>query len=229
LPGLLLTQGNSGRTAPLHIVGPPGITRVVASLRVAAPYLPFEVRCAEFHTGDMATLDELKVSCTEALHHVPCLAYRLELPRAPRFLPDRARALGVPVQDWKRLQRGETVNGVQPQDVLGPPRRGLAVGLVTDTRPTAEIAELVHGVDTLICEATFGADEDQPRAVERCHMTFREAAELARSACAKQLVLTHFSAGLTDPQMFIGNAKEVFPETIVGRDHLTLNLRFSEE
>lgn len=229
LPGLLLTQGNSGRTEPVHIVGPPGLARVLAGLRQAAPYLPFEVRCAEFHNPDMARLDELQVSCTETQHHVPCLAYRLELPRAPRFLPDRARALGVPVQDWKRLQRGESVGDVQPTDVLGPPRRGLAVGLVTDTRPTPEIADLVHGVDVLICEATFGADEDQPRAVERRHMTFREAAQLAKAACARQLLLTHFSAGLTEPQMFIDNATEVFPNTIVGRDHLTLNLRFAEE
>lgn len=229
LPGLLLTQGNSGRTAPLLIVGPPGIARVLSALRVAAPYLPFEVRCLEFQQGNQISLDELGVSCTEALHHVPCLAYRLELPRAPRFLPDRARALGVPVQDWKRLQRGESVGDVQPTDVLGPPRRGLAVGLVTDTRPTPEIAELVHGVDTLVCEATFGADEDQPRAVERRHMTFREAAGLAQTAQARQLVLTHFSAGLTEPQVFIGNATDVFPNTIVGRDHLTLNLRFAEE
>src|SRR5579859_720005 len=229
LPGLLLTQGNSGRTQPVHIVGPPGLARVLAGLRVAAPYLPFEVRCFEFQQGNHIVLDELRISCTEAVHHVPCLAYRLELPRAPRFLPDHARALGVPIQDWKRLQRGESVGDVQPADVLGPPRRGLAVGLVTDTRPTPEIAELVHGVDTLVCEATFGADEDQPRAEQRRHMTFREAAELARDAQARQLVLTHFSAGLTDPETFIGNATEVFPNTIVGRDHLTLNLRFAEE
>ena len=78
-------------------------------------------------------------------------------------------------------------------------------------------------------KASAGADADQPRAVERRHMTFREAAELAKQAQARQLVLTHFSAGLTEPQTFIDNATEVFPNTIVGRDHLTLNLRFAEE
>src|SRR5438105_3572857 len=121
LPGLLLTQGNSGRTEPVRIVGPAGLTDVVRGLRVVAPYLPFEVQCQELQTDACVELDELKVRCVEAEHHVPCLAYRIDLPRAPRFLPERARALNVPVQEWSRLQRGETVNGVQPANVLGPP------------------------------------------------------------------------------------------------------------
>ena len=133
------------------------------------------------------------------------------------------------IQDWKRLQRGEIVSGVRPSDVLGPPRRGLSIGLVTDTRPTEAIARLVWDVDLLVCEATFGSDEDQPRAVERKHMTFREAAQLAKDARARQLVLTHFSPALVEPEAYLGNAAEVFPETIVGRDHLTLSLRFPEE
>src|SRR5438094_982336 len=129
LPGLLLTQGNSGRSEPLEIVGPPGLASVVAGLRVVAPYLPFEVRCREIDAQGGLVLDGLRVTSTRGEHHVACLVYRLDLPRARRFLPDRARALGVPLTDWKRLQRGEVVNGVEPEEVLGPPRRGLSVGL----------------------------------------------------------------------------------------------------
>jgi ribonuclease Z len=224
---LLLSQGNSDRTEPVDIVGPPGLLRVVEGLRVVAPYLPFEVRCREASRLDQVTLDGLRVTWVEAEHHVPCLAYRLDLPRARRFLPDRARALGVPLENWSRLQRGETVESVTPDQVLGPPRRGLAIGLVTDTRPTDAIAELVDDVDLLVCEATYGDDSDQPRAVERKHMTFREAAVLAKCSRARQLLLTHFSPALTDPAEFVANATEVFPNTTVGRDHLTLNLRFS--
>jgi ribonuclease Z len=226
LPGLLLSQGNSERSAPVEIVGPPGLVGVVQGLRVVAPYLPFEVRCRELQPGDCVTLADLRITCAEARHHVPCLAYRVDLPRAPRFLPERARALGVPVADWKRLQHGERVNGIDPSEVLGPPRPGLAVGLVTDTRPTDAIAELVSHVDLLVCEATYGSDDDQPRAEERTHMTFREAGELARRARAKQLLLTHFSPSLTDPEAFAANAQGAFANTVVGRDHLELNLRF---
>jgi ribonuclease Z len=141
-------------------------------------------------------------------------------------LPEKASALGVPQNQWRRLQHGETVSGVPPAEVLGPPRSGLAIGLVTDTRPTDTIAEFVSGVDLLVCEATFGSDDDQPRAVERKHMTFREAALLASQARARRLLLTHFSPAVTDPEIYADNATGVFAETIVGRDHLTVSLRF---
>jgi ribonuclease Z len=226
IPGLLLTQASSGRTEPVSIVGPPGLEAVVNGLRVVAPHLPFEVRLRELESLEFFALDELRVTCVNAEHHVPCLAYRIDLPRAPRFLPEKARSRGVPQHQWRLLQRGETVNGITPSEVMGPPRRGLAIGLVTDTRPTGAIAELVSGVDLLVCEATFGSDDDQPRAVERTHMTFREAAMLARQAGAGRLVLTHFSPAVTEPEAFLGNAAEAFPETVVGRDHLTVSLRF---
>jgi ribonuclease Z len=229
LPGLLLTQANSGRTEPVQIVGPAGLAAVVAGLMAVAPHLPFEVCCREMDSGGAVELDDLTATCVAAEHHVPCLAYRLDVPRGRRFLPERAIALGVPVQDWSRLQRGEAVGTVDPSEVLGPPRRGLSVGLVTDTRPTDAIAQLVGQVDLLVCEATFGADEDQPRAVERTHMTFREAAQLARQAQVKQLVLTHFSPSVVDPESFVANARDVFSETIAGRDHLAVSLRFPAE
>ncbi|MGI9149678.1 MAG: ribonuclease Z [Chloroflexota bacterium] len=226
LPGLLLTQANSGRIEPVEIVGPAGFGAVVAGLLLVARHLPFEVHCRELDSGDHVQLDDLRATCVAAEHHVDCLAYRLDVPRGRRFLPDRARALNVPIPNWKRLQRGEMVDGVDPSDVLGPPRPGLSVGLVTDTRPTDPIAQLVAGVDVLVCEGTFGSDEDQPRAVERKHMTFREAARLAKQAHAGQLVLTHFSPSVVAPESFLQNAREVFAETIVGRDHLVLSLRF---
>jgi ribonuclease Z len=229
LPGLLLTQGNSARSEPVVIVGPPGLIDVVRGLRVVAPYLPFEVRCRELESGNSLRLAELQISCVEAEHRVACLAYRVDLPRSPRFQPERALALGVPVTEWRRLQRGETVNSVRPEDVLGPPRRGLSIGLVTDTRPTSAIATLVAGVDLLVCEATFGDDADEARAVERRHMTFREAAELAAAAEVGQLVLTHFSPSVTQPTAFAANATSVFANTTVGRDHLAVTLRFPRD
>jgi ribonuclease Z len=229
LPGLLLTQGNAGRTEPLQIVGPAGLRSVLAGLLTVAPYLPFAVDCRELEAGERVTLDELGVTCESAEHHVPCLAYRLDLQRSRRFLPERARALGVAVEHWKRLQRGEHVNGISPDDVLGPQRRGLSVGLITDTRPSEALARLVAHVDLLVCEATYGSDDDQPRAAERKHMTFREAACLARTAQARQLLLTHFSPSLVNPEACTENARDVFPEAIVGRDHLTLSLRFADD
>jgi ribonuclease Z len=133
------------------------------------------------------------------------------------------------VTEWRRLQRGETIGDVRPEDVLGPARPGLSIGLVTDTRPTPAIAQLMSGVDLLVSEATFGDDADQQRAVERKHMTFREAAELAVTVHARQLVLTHFSPSVTEPERFVENAQSVFANTTIGRDHLAVTLRFAKD
>ena len=103
------------------------------------------------------------------------------------------------------------------------------IGLVTDTRPTPALSQLVAGVDLLVSEATFGDDADQPRAVERKHMTFREAAELALSAGARRLVLTHFSPSVAQPEDYAANAHDVFPNTVVGRDHFSVTLRFPND
>jgi ribonuclease Z len=229
LPGLLLTLCNSRRLEPVHIVGPPGLIPVVTGLSVIAPYLPFEVRCRELESGAFFSQHDLQIRCLAGDHRVACLAYRIDLPRAPRFRPERARALGVPMPDWKRLQRGETVGGVRPEDVLGPPRAGVSIGLVTDTRPTPVLAELVSGVDLLVSEATFGDDADQPRAVERKHMTFREAAELALAAGVRRLLLTHFSPSVAQPEDYASNAREVFANTTIGRDHYSVTLRFAKD
>jgi ribonuclease Z len=230
LPGLLLTLGNSGRTEPVQVLGPAGLSEAVTRLRVIAPHLPFEVCCRDLQAGDTFTFDDLHGTSAEADHHVPCLAYRLDLPRERAFLPERARALGVPVQQWKSLQRGESIEWqgqrIAPEAVLGPTRKGLSVGLVTDTRPTPAIKQLVEGVDLLICEGMYGSDADLGRAEERKHMTFREAASLASEARVRQLVLTHFSPSLTDPKAYESDARAIFPETRVGEDHLSVGLRF---
>jgi ribonuclease Z len=230
LPGLLLTQGNSGRVEPVDILGPPGLSEAVDRLRVIAPYLPFEVRCRDLASGDTFELDELRGSCALADHRVTCLAYRLDLPRGREFSAARARGLGIPIEYWKRLQQEQTVSfdgrTVAPDQVLGEPRRGLSIGLVTDTRPTAALRELAREADLLICEGTYGADEDQPRAVERKHMTFREAAQLATEAQVRRLLLTHFSPALVEPSSYAAHARSIFPDTVVGHDHLTLQLKF---
>ena len=230
LPGLLLTLGNSGRTEPVQVLGPTGLSDAVARLRVIAPFLPFEVCCRDLQPGEAFAFGDVRARCAEADHQVACLAYRLDLPRERAFLPERARALDVPVQDWKRLQRGEMVESrgqpVWPEQVLGPPRKGLAMGLITDSRPTPSLVDLVRGVDLLICEGMYGSDEELARAEQRKHMTFREAARLAADAGVGELVLTHFSPSLADPKAYASEAQAIFPPSRVGEDHLTMVLNF---
>lgn len=234
LPGLLHAVANAGRTEPIDLFGPDGVAAVVRGLRAIAPVLPFPVRVNEMTSGDRFSLPGGMIgSCASGEHALPVLAYRADLPRARAFLPDRARALGVPIELWGRLQKGETVTwdgrSVVPDDVLGHPRAGLSIAYVTDTRPVQPLAHFLAGVDLLVCEGTYGSDDDLPKAVRNRHMTFREAATLARDAAAGRLWITHFSPALEDPETFAPNATAMFPASTIGQDGLPTSLSFSDE
>jgi ribonuclease Z len=236
IPGLLLTIGNSGRTRdePLTIAGPRGVQRVVESLRVIAPHLPFPVRYRELSSqpDDGLAIGTLQVAACPADHDVPCLAFKLSLPRAPAFQPERAKALGLPVTVWKLLQRGQPVEHegrtVRPEEVLGPPRPGLALGFVTDTRPTRDLVEFFSDVDLLICDATYGDPADRPKAIENKHMTFAEAATLAAAARARRLWLTHFTPAMPNPDYFRREAEAIYPGAVIGHEHLAATLAFPD-
>jgi ribonuclease Z len=171
--------------------------------------------------------------CQAGEHALPVLAYRADLPRNRAFLPERAREIGVPMRLWGTLQRGETVawagGTAVPDEVLGPMRKGLSVAYITDTRPLPALVDFASGADLLVCEGTYGSDADAEKAVRNRHMTFREAARLARDTGVKRLWITHFSPGLDDPELFAGNAREVFPAAVVGSDGLREVLAFGDE
>ena len=234
LPGLLHTVANTGRTEPITILGPVGLAAVVQGLRVIAPELPYQVDVRELASGDTFPLpDGVQGACVAGEHALPVLAYRLDLARQRRFLAERARALGVPTNTWRTLQDGwsVTLDGgvIGPDEVMGPPRPGISVAYVTDTRPTPAIADFVSGVTLLVCEGTYGDDAQAENAVRNQHMTFREAATLARDAGVQQLWITHFSPGVDDPLAFAGNAREVFPGAIIGFDGMTGSLAFPHQ
>ena len=231
LPGLLHTIANSGRVEPVSLVGPHGIEDVVRSLRVIAPVLPYELIVSALNPGDTFSLPGgCAGSCAAGVHQLPVLGYRVDLPRGRAFMPERARALDVPVDRWQELQKGQDVRigetVVVPEDVLGPPRPGIGVVYVTDTRPTSALVELAFGANLLVCEGTYGDDAVQAKAEAYTHMTFREAAMVAREAGVKRLWLTHFSPSVLDPDAFAANAREVFAETTVGHDGLSIRLSF---
>ena len=207
LPGLMHTVANTGRTEPITIFGPVGLAEVVQGLRVIAPQLPFPVEVRELTSGETFPLPEgVKGECVAGEHALPVLAYRLDLDRKRRFLADRARSLGIPTALWRTLQDGQpiTLDGalITAEEVMGPPRSGISVAYVTDTRPTPAIAKLIAGVTLLVCEGTYGDDAHAEKAVRNQHMTFREAATLAQDAGVQQLWITHFSPGVDDPQAF---------------------------
>jgi ribonuclease Z len=234
LPGLLLTMGNMGRTEPVSIIGPVGTERVVNSLLCIARTLPFEVRVSELESEEelMYFLD-CDIRAFAVQHGMPCYGYSISLPRAGKFDAARARENNIPLEYWKRLQKGETIEHegltFTPDMVLGPARRGLKLTYCTDTRPTPAIAAAAAGSDLFICEGMYGEDENLPKAKENKHMLFSEAAHLAAQAeGVKELWLTHYSPSLPNPKAFRDVARAIFPNTFTPRDGWCKTLTFDE-
>src|SRR5229473_6518854 len=231
LPGVLFMVAHAGRTEPLDIYGPPGTTYIVEGLRRIVPELPFPVQLHELKSGEHFSLPGgLRGSCVAAAHGVPCLAYRFELGRNPAFLPEQAQALGLPVQLWSRLQRGEIVeyNGqkITPAEVLGPPRRGISLAFITDTRPTKQLSTFAHDVDLLICESMYDEPGDLLLAKSNAHMLAEESAAIASAARAHSLILTHFSPKIVDTSRAERAARQIFANTRAARDGMVVTLDY---
>ncbi len=234
LVGLLLTMGNAERTEPVTMIGPRGLEKVVNSLRIVAPELPFPIEFIELSEPSATiTVRDYVITAYKAQHAIPTYGYAVEIPRAGRFQVERAQALGLPVTYWSRLQKGETVEfegeTYYPEMVMGPPRKGLKVAYCTDSRPTRSIVEGARGADLFICEGMYGERGSEERAAEHKHMNFAEAAALAKAAEVRELWLTHFSPALNHPEEFIDVAREIFPNAKTGTDGMSLTLKFTEE
>lgn len=233
LPGMLLTMGNAERTEPLLLVGPKGLSKVVASLRVIAPELPFTIDCLEIgepeHTIHM---DGFRIEAFKVNHNVPCYGYSIVIDRIGKFDVDKAVSLGIEKRYWNRLQKGETIETDNmtyvPEMVLGQPRKGLKVTYCTDSRPTKGIVEHAKGSDLFICEGMYGEPDKQAKAKEKKHMTFYEAAELARQADVAEMWLTHYSPSLNHPEEYLHAVRRIFPRTEICRDGKTAELLFED-
>jgi ribonuclease Z len=241
LPGLLSTMALQQRTDPVTLVVPPGTQAMLDAIPGAAPAdLPFPIEIREVDAAlsekRVHETDDLTVTARPLEHRCFAMGFRLEERTRPgRFHPERARALGVPEGPaFARLQDGETVTTdegttVHPEQVMGPPRPGVAVAYVTDTRPCDGGRILADGADLLYHDATF-TDTFHTRAVETGHSTAREAAEVARDAGARRLLLGHISARHDDPAPLEAEAKAVFPESSVAEElrHYRLDPREKE-
>ncbi len=233
LPGMLLTMGNAERTEPLLLIGPKGLTNVVSSLRVIAPELPFPIECMEL-SESFCTIPfaDFRIEAFKVRHNVLCYGYNIIVDRIGRFDVDKARELGIEQRYWNRLQKGETIETPEgtytPDMVLGPPRKGLKVTYCTDTRPTDGIAEHADHADLFICEGMYGEPDKLQKAKEYKHMTFYEAAELAKQAEVKELWLTHYSPSLIRPEEYMPGVRAIFPNALPGKDGKSVDLLFED-
>ncbi|MCL2253954.1 MAG: ribonuclease Z [Lachnospiraceae bacterium] len=235
LPGMLLTMGNAERTEPLLVVGPKGLKRVVTALRIIAPELPFEINYHEITEKEetIKLLDDLNLEAFRVAHNIACYGYSIKVSRIGRFSVERAEAASIEKKYWNRLQKGEIITAdggkvLTPEMVLGSSRKGLHVTYTTDTRPIEAIVNNAKGADLFICEGMYGEPEKKEKAKEYKHMTFYEAARLARAAGVKELWLTHYSPSLLKPEVFMKAVRDIFPNAHAGKDGKTVELLFEE-
>lgn len=234
LPGLLLSMGNSDRKEPVTLIGPKGLEKIVNNLRVIAPGLPFPLRFIELtQREEEIEVNGYHLKAFRVNHNVICYGYTITVPRGGKFFIEKAQENKVPMKLWNRLQKGETVDFegriYTPDMVIGPPRRGIKLTYCTDTRPVQSLVENAKDSDLFICEGMYGEKEKQAKAEEKKHMTFLEAAKVAKEAEVGEMWLTHYSPSLLRPEDYMNPVKKIFPYAFPGKDRKSCTLDFPEE
>ncbi len=234
LPGLLLTMGNADRTQPVTMIGPKGLERVVNALRTIAPELPFEIQFIELQQPEEEiVIHGYHIHAFRVNHNVTCYGYAIEIPRAGRFDVDAAVKNGIPQKLWNPLQKGNTVEWdsviYTPDMVMGPDRKGIKVTYCTDSRPTERIVAAAENSDLFICEGMYAEKEKIAKAKQYKHMTFYEAAKMAKSAHVQEMWLTHFSPSLVRGESYMEEVRSIFAKSFLGKDGKTVELDFQEE
>jgi ribonuclease Z len=228
LPGMLKTFDLRARDKPLTLYGPPGLKALMHSIRHVWGGCGYEIRIRELAPDAMVERDDYVIEPFPVNHRGPAYGYAItEDDRLGRFDAELAERLGVtPGPDFGRLQRGETINGVRPEQVIGETRLGRKLVISGDTAPSEELIEIAHGADVLVHEATF-AQEEAARARETQHSTAAQAAKAAVEAEVRLLALVHLSTRYGGREIR-EEATAVFPDTVVPRDFDAIEVPFPE-
>lgn len=230
LPGMLKSFALRDREQPLAIYGPRGLDELMAATRfIYGRRLPYELRIEELEPAQAVELSGYRVAGVPVRHgRASAFGYVLVEDSRPGHLdPELAERLGVrPGPDFGRLVRGETVDGVRPEQVMGKTREGRKLVISGDTAPCEALGIAAHQADVLVHEATF-VEEEAERARQTGHSTARQAAELARAAEVRMLLLTHVSARYAGGEVR-REARTVFENAEVPRDFDTVEVPFPE-
>jgi len=232
LPGLIQSMSLFDRKRKLEVYGPEGIREFIEAINKTVQFtLTFPVEVSEIkRSGIICKENEYEVLAVEADHVIPSFAFALvEKPRPGKFYPEEAKKLGIPEGPlWSKLQKGQSVklpNGriVEPSQVVGPPRPGRKIVYSGDSRPCRSIVKLAEKADLLIHDSTLD-DELAEKAYEDGHSTPSQAAETAKKAKVKMLVLTHVSARYKTTDKLLQQAKKIFPNVAVAEDFMKIDI-----
>jgi ribonuclease Z len=229
LPGMLKTFDLRGRDTPLYVHGPAGVAELIDGLMRFAGRTTYDLYVVELEDGEILERDGYEIEVVRVDHRGPALGYVFhELDRPGVFDPEAARAAGLtPGPDFGRVQRGETVNGVSPELVMGPGRPGRKLAISGDTRPSEALRRAAHGSDVLIHESTFAIEEAE-RAYQTGHSTASQAAAIALQAKVKLLALNHLSIRYP-ASVLRDEAREIFANTVLPRDFDTIDIPYPEK
>jgi ribonuclease Z len=229
LPGMLKSFDLRDRDTPLTVYGPPGTSELMRAMRIVYGRLGYPFGVVDLEAGESVRFDGYEVAAFNVRHRTHAFGYAIVEDARPGRFDDRlAIELGVPFgPDFGRLQRGETVHGVRPEQVIGPERAGRKIVLSGDTAPCDMVRFAAHEADLLVHEATFTEDE-RDRALQTGHSTARQAAELAREADVRLLALTHVSTRYGGGEIR-DEASAVFARTVVPRDFDAIEIPFPEK
>lgn len=228
LPGMLKTFDLRARDKPLTIYGPPGLRPLMNSMKHVWGGCGYEIRLVELPPDAMVERDEYVIEPFAVNHRGAAYGYAItEDDRLGRFDAELAQRLGVtPGPDFGRLQRGETINGVRPEQVIGETRLGRKLVISGDTGPSEELIEIAHRADVLVHEATF-TQEEAARAKETQHSTAAQAARAAVEAEVRLLALVHLSTRYGGREIR-DEARAIFPDVVVPRDFDAIEVPFPE-
>jgi len=229
LPGMLKSFALREREQPLTVYGPRGLSELNTVMRAIYGRLPYELSIVELDPAETVARDGYLIGAVPVSHRTQsAFGYAIVEDSRPGHLDARlAEQLGVkPGPDFGRLQRGETVDGVSPEQVMGESREGRKVVLSGDTEPCEALAIAAHEADLLVHEATF-TEEELERARITAHSTARQAAELARDAHVRMLALTHISSRYAGGELR-DEARAVFAASEAPRDFDTIEVPFPE-
>jgi ribonuclease Z len=217
------------RTMPLTVYGPPGTRALMDVMARVIGRLRYRFGVVDLEPDAIVEFDDYEVHALRVRHRGEAYGYALiEADRPGRFDAALAQSLGVtPGPDFGRLQRGEIVGGVRPEQVVGESRHGRKLVFSGDTSPCDMVRVAADGADVLVHEATF-TTEERERALETGHSTARQAAELAAEAGVRLLALTHISTRYAGGEIR-DEARAVFRRTEVPRDFDLIDVPFPEK
>ncbi len=228
LPGMLKSFELRDRERPLTIHGPPGMSALMERLRPIYGRPRYGLTLRDLEPDQAVRRDDFEIVPFVVRHRGVAFGYALvEDDRPGRFDAELAERLGItPGPDFGRLQRGETVGGVRPEQVVGEARRGRRIVMSGDTAPTDAVVVAAHGADVLVHEATF-AHADADRAAATMHSTARQAAQVAADAEVGLLALTHLSSRYSGGEIR-DEARACFADSEVPRDFDTIEVPLPE-